>query len=58
VDLMVGLHRDSEATTVLVTHDLALADRAGRIIRLSSGRVVSDQPGEAGPVSHSVAETV
>ena len=29
---------------VLVTHDLALAERAGRVIRLADGRVVEDRP--------------
>jgi putative ABC transport system ATP-binding protein len=43
VDLMVGLNAESGTTLILVTHDLDLAARAGRVIRLASGRVVSDE---------------
>jgi putative ABC transport system ATP-binding protein len=43
VDLMVGLNADSATTLVLVTHDLDLAARAGRVIRLASGRIISDE---------------
>jgi len=41
-DLLASLNRDSGSTIVLVTHDAGLAARAGRVIRLSDGRVVDD----------------
>jgi putative ABC transport system ATP-binding protein len=43
VDLMVGLNAEHNTTLVLVTHDLDLAARAHRVVRLASGRVVSDE---------------
>jgi putative ABC transport system ATP-binding protein len=42
VELLEALNRESATTIILVTHDLTLASRAQRIIRLSDGRVVSD----------------
>jgi putative ABC transport system ATP-binding protein len=42
VELLESLNRESGATVVLVTHDLALASRAGRVIRLADGVVVED----------------
>src|SRR3954465_3268164 len=42
VELLESLNRESATTIILVTHDLGLAARAQRIIRLSDGRVVSD----------------
>lgn len=42
-DLLFGLVAESGATLVLVTHDLALAARAGRRIELSDGRIVADK---------------
>ena len=42
VDLMFALQRDRGATLVVVTHDLALAARCDRTIRLRSGRVEAE----------------
>jgi putative ABC transport system ATP-binding protein len=42
IDLLFALKRDRGATLVLVTHDLELARRCDRIVRLRSGRVDSD----------------
>jgi putative ABC transport system ATP-binding protein len=44
VELLEALNRESGTTIVLVTHDLALASRADRIIRLADGAVISDEP--------------
>ena len=43
VDLIFGLNRERGTTLVLVTHDLELAGRTQRIIRLRSGAVHSDE---------------
>jgi putative ABC transport system ATP-binding protein len=42
VELLEALNRESGSTVVLVTHDLTLASRADRLIRLADGRVVED----------------
>jgi putative ABC transport system ATP-binding protein len=42
IDLMVSLNRELGTTLVLVTHDLDLASKAHRTIRLSDGRIVED----------------
>jgi len=47
VELLETLNRESGTTIVLVTHDLNLARRAQRIIRLADGVVVSDAPSES-----------
>ncbi|HTK47664.1 MAG TPA: ABC transporter ATP-binding protein [Gemmatimonadaceae bacterium] len=44
VELLETLNRESGTTIVMVTHDLALARRAERIIRLADGTVTSDAP--------------
>ncbi len=41
MDLLFGLNAAVGSTLVLVTHDLALASRCGRVIRLDAGRVVA-----------------
>ena len=43
VELIFGLNREKGTTLVLVTHDLELARKCQRIIRLKSGAVVSDE---------------
>ena len=40
IELLFELNRGSNTTLVLVTHDQAIAERCGRIIRLDAGRVV------------------
>ena len=42
VNLIFDLNRQTGTTLVLVTHDLDLASRTGRIIRLKGGRMVED----------------
>jgi putative ABC transport system ATP-binding protein len=42
IDLMVELNQDAGTTLVLVTHDIDLAARSQRTIRLADGRVVAD----------------
>jgi len=41
-DLIFSLNKDIGTTLVLVTHDLELAKRANRIIRLHGGKIVED----------------
>ena len=43
VELIEELNRESGTSVVLVTHDLTLAGRAGRMIRLADGIVVEDR---------------
>jgi putative ABC transport system ATP-binding protein len=43
IDLMARLNREEGTTLVLVTHDVELASKAYRIVRLSGGRIVSDE---------------
>jgi putative ABC transport system ATP-binding protein len=51
VDLLFHLNRDLGTALVLVTHDLELAQRTGRIIRLRGGAVISDTVNTAGDTS-------
>ncbi len=43
VELLQELNRESGSTVVIVTHDIALAERTGRVIRLRDGEVVEDR---------------
>ncbi len=40
--LLFDLNKEQGTTLVIVTHDLELAQKAGRIIKLKSGKIVSD----------------
>ena len=46
-DLLFAAQDERGTTLVLVTHDLALADRSDRVVRLTAGRIVG---GEAVPL--------
>jgi putative ABC transport system ATP-binding protein len=53
VDLIFGLNREKGTTLVLVTHDLELARRCQRLIRLKSGEVqLEPDLATAGPRTH------
>ncbi len=41
-ELLFSLNREEDTTLVLVTHDLELAQRTGRVIRLRGGSIFSD----------------
>lgn len=42
-ELLFEMNREFGTTLVIVTHDLELAEKTGRIIRLKGGKVMSDQ---------------
>jgi len=44
IQLMRRMNRERGVTFVIVTHDLEIAGKADRIIRLKDGRVASDEP--------------
>jgi putative ABC transport system ATP-binding protein len=48
-DLLFALNRETGTTLVLVTHDIELAGRCGRMIRLRAGAVVEDSNAASGP---------
>ncbi|MCL4268520.1 MAG: ABC transporter ATP-binding protein [Anaerolineales bacterium] len=43
MDLFQSLHRDNGQTVILVTHDAHVARHTERIIRISDGKIVSDE---------------
>ena len=45
ISLLEELNAEARTTLVMVTHDLALARRAPRVIRLAGGRLVGDEAG-------------
>src|SRR6476660_8881067 len=44
IDLIFNLNKEAGTTLVLVTHDMDLASRTGRIIRIKGGRIIADEP--------------
>ena len=46
-DLLFDLNRTSDTTLVLVTHDLELAERTERVLKLRGGRLEADEVREA-----------
>ncbi len=56
VEMLEELNREARTTLVLVTHDLALAERAHRVIALEDGRITSTRAGATpAPRGHAVA---
>jgi len=49
MDLIVRLQKERNFTLILVTHDMSLAQRAGRVISMKDGHVVSDKLNEVSP---------
>lgn len=42
-NLLLQLNKEKQTTLVIVTHDLELANKTDRIIRLKGGKIISDQ---------------
>jgi putative ABC transport system ATP-binding protein len=43
IELLFNLNKEAGTTLILVTHDLELANKTSRIIRLKGGRIVLDE---------------
>lgn len=43
VELIFNLNKEAGTTLIMVTHDLELANKTGRILKLKGGRIVSDE---------------
>jgi putative ABC transport system ATP-binding protein len=56
VELIFGLNHERATTLVLVTHDLELAKRCARIIRLKGGGVISDEQRLENHETHEIHE--
>lgn len=50
VNLLFNLNREAGTTLILVTHDMELAAKTGRIVRIKGGKIISDEPTVAGAV--------
>lgn len=44
VNLLFELNREAGTTLILVTHDMDLAAKTGRIIRIKGGKIIKDEP--------------
>lgn len=48
IDMLFELNRAAETTLVVVTHDVTIAQRCDRVVRIEAGRLVADgAPGQA-----------
>ncbi len=45
-ELHFELNKEQGTTLIIVSHDMELAQKTGRIIRLRSGKIISDQPNQ------------
>ncbi len=44
VELIFNLNKEADTTLIMVTHDLELANKTGRVIKLKGGHIISDEP--------------
>ena len=44
-DLLFELNEDYSTTLVLVAHDLDLAKRCGRVVKMKGGKIIDDSTG-------------
>jgi putative ABC transport system ATP-binding protein len=51
IHLLLNLNQERNLTLVIVTHDAAIAARAGRVIRLRDGLIESEMKNETLPVA-------
>jgi len=42
-DLLFGMNREEQTTLVLVTHNLELAQKTQRILRMKGGKLIEDK---------------
>jgi ABC-type lipoprotein export system ATPase subunit len=42
IDLLLQIHREQRMTMIIVTHDLAIASRTDRIVRMLDGQIVTE----------------
>ena len=52
VNLLFDLNKEAGTTLIVVTHDIDLAEKTQRIIRIRGGKIVSDEP------THAIVATV
>jgi putative ABC transport system ATP-binding protein len=43
IELIFNLNKEAGTTLILVTHDIDLANKTGRIVKLKGGRIISDE---------------
>ncbi|NNK89373.1 MAG: ABC transporter ATP-binding protein [Saprospiraceae bacterium] len=53
-ELIFEINREKNTTLILVTHDLDLANKTNRIIRLKGGSIISDEKVEQSPLAQNV----
>jgi putative ABC transport system ATP-binding protein len=51
IDLIFELNREHQTALILVTHDLELASRTGRVLRLKKGKLIEDRRTSAEPLA-------
>ncbi|MEY2531758.1 MAG: putative transport system ATP-binding protein [Verrucomicrobiota bacterium] len=44
IDLLLQIHRQQNMTIIIVTHDLDIAGRTDRIVRMLDGQIITDAP--------------